>query len=108
MGRSNFTEADLGGANLSKAELQRSVMLGANLVGANLTGADLARVNLLGAKLAGPICSRAVFLTRVEGVDLSQAQGLTQAQLDSACGDTKTVLPKGLKTPARWPCPKDD
>lgn len=49
-----------------------------------------------------------MYLTRIEGVNLSQTQGLVQVQLDTACGDARTVLPKGLKASAHWPCPKDD
>ncbi len=48
------------------------------------------------------------FLTRFEGVNLSRVLGLTQAQLDSACGDAATRLPSGLKAPATWPCSKDE
>ena len=44
-----------------------------------------------------------VFISR-EGVNLAAATGLSQWQLDMACGDDKTVLPPGLKKPAPWPC----
>jgi len=45
-----------------------------------------------------------VFLTRLEGVDLSAAVGLEQGQIDIACGDGATRLPAGLSSPAAWPC----
>ena len=45
-----------------------------------------------------------MFLTRIEGLDLSAAWGLQQAQIDLACGDTSTKLPAGLSAPAHWPC----
>jgi len=48
------------------------------------------------------------FLTRLDGVDLSKTVGLSQRQLDDACGDAQTKLPPGLKKPARWPCAKDE
>ena len=38
-----------------------------------------------------------MFLTRIEGLDLSVAQGLEQRQIDLACGDAKTKLPAELK-----------
>ena len=63
-----FRKADLGGANLA----------GSNLSGADLTGADLS-------------------ITSIKGTNLSTARGLTQSQIDSACGDAQTKLPKGLK-----------
>jgi len=31
-------------------------------------------------------------------------KGLTQAQVDVACGDAKTRLPSALKRPGGWPC----
>ena len=106
--RSNFTSANLSNANLEKAELQRAVFSGGNLNGANLTGADLDRAVLAKANLGGAKFAQArMFLTRLEGVDLSAALGLAQSQLDSACGDSQTKLPKGLKPSSSWPCPKE-
>jgi hypothetical protein len=32
----------------------------------------------------------------IAGADLSRARGLTQEQLDDACGDSRTRLPSGL------------
>jgi uncharacterized protein YjbI with pentapeptide repeats len=84
-------------------------MRGANLTGANLAGADLARVNLVGARMSGAnLYQSRLYLTRIQGLDLSRAQGLTQAQIDTACGDRQTVLPQGLKLPAGWPCQPDN
>ena len=60
------------------------------------------------ANLAGAIFKRTyLYWARLEGVDLSQAVDLTQAQIDMACGDTKTKLPAGLTMPAQWPCAED-
>lgn len=107
--RSVFTSADLSRANLEKAELQRAMLDGAILTGANLTGADLARANLGKARLdQARLDSARMFLTRLEGVDLSAASGLTQSQLDSACGSTLTKLPRGLKMPSSWPCAPEE
>lgn len=44
---------------------------------------------------------------RVEGADLRDAKGLTQAQLDETCGDTTTGIPAGLSKPVRWRCAED-
>jgi hypothetical protein len=46
-----------------------------------------------GADLTGAKTSITSFL----GTDLRHVKGLTQAQLDVACGDVKTLLPTGLK-----------
>ena len=79
-----------------------------NLDGVNFTGALLPRAIFHGANLAGTNFTRAyLYWARFEGVDLSDATGLTQAQLDMTCGDDKTVLPPGLTEPARWPCGED-
>jgi Pentapeptide repeats (8 copies) len=75
-------KAGPGGVNLGGANLN-----GADLSGANLGGADLLGANLLGARL--------------DGADLRGADGLTQNQLDKACGED-TKLPSGLTIK---PCP---
>ncbi len=36
-------------------------------------------------------------ITSLKGTDLTKAKGLTQAQLDAACGDAETKAPAGLK-----------
>ncbi len=48
------------------------------------------------------------YLARIEGVDLSKTIGLTQEQLDLACGDSHTQLPNRLEKPTSWLCAKDD
>ena len=67
-----FENADFSNANLSDATL-----VGAWLGGANLSGANLSNANLSGAYLA-------------------TARNLSQVQLNVACGDASTELPKGL------------
>jgi len=46
-----------------------------------------------GADLTGAKTSITSFL----GTDLTKVKGLTQAQLNVACGDAKTRLPPGLR-----------
>lgn len=105
MSRAILRWADLSDANLAKAELQRAVLQGAKLARANLAGADLARANLGEGSLAGANLADAdMYLARIEGVDLSGAIGLTQKQLDVACGNANTRLPPGLRQPGSWPC----
>jgi hypothetical protein len=65
-------------ADLSNANLQDATLVGAWLGGANLSNANLSNANLSGAYLV-------------------TAKNLTQYQLNTACGDATTELPKGLK-----------
>jgi uncharacterized protein YjbI with pentapeptide repeats len=86
--RTNFSRADLSlanmygvratGANFTRANLSQASMVGGYFSGSNFAGANLTGANLSGAELAG-------------------ARGLTQAQLNSACGDRETTLPHGLQ-----------
>lgn len=108
--RADFTGAKLDKANFEKAELGRANFDKADLTGASFSLSNLSRANLAGATVHGPIgFDRAfMFLTRIEGMDLSAATNLSQSQVDLACGDKSTKLPAGLKMPANWPCPPDD
>lgn len=108
--RANFSGARLTGADFEKAELGRANFEKAVLTGTRYSTANLSRAVLSGAEFEGPIdFSRAfMFQTRIEGLDLSAASGLTQEQIDLTCGDTATKLPAGLSAPAQWPCPADD
>lgn len=103
--RSDLSGAVLTDVNLSKGDFGRSSFEKADLRGASLRLSNLARASFVGANLVGADFSKAfTFGTRFHATDLSAAKGLTQAQLDVACGDAKTRLPAGLKAPASWPC----
>jgi uncharacterized protein YjbI with pentapeptide repeats len=94
---------------MSKAELARVVFDKAKLAGVNFSFSNLARARLTGLDLAGANLTGAyLFLTQIGGADLSRASGLTQAQLDLACGTDQTKLPQGLNRPKAWPCGDDD
>jgi uncharacterized protein YjbI with pentapeptide repeats len=95
---SEFEAADFTGADLTRATLvdaqcphavfQRAVLAHSNARGADFRhavfdGADLTRMNFDNADLSG--------------ADLRRARGLTQAQLNRACGDGNTLLPRGLR-----------
>lgn len=126
--RALFQHANMTAAILTKAEMSRAKFTGANLTFANLSKADLSRANLAESELRRADfrfanISRALFkgatinetnfegaytlLTHFEGVDLTKAKGLTQPQIDIACGDEDTKLPAGLTRPADWPCDYD-
>lgn len=104
--RTDFTGANLTGADFQKAELGRAVFDKAVITGASFPTANLSRVEFRTATFEGPVdlTNAFLFLTRLEGLDLSQAKGLQQWQVDLACGDASTKLPAGLKAPATWPC----
>ncbi|MEF2553370.1 pentapeptide repeat-containing protein [Aurantimonas sp. A2-1-M11] len=107
--RANFRGADLAGSRFDKAELGRVYFEGADLTGAGFRYANLARAHFAGVTLAGQpdFTGAYLYLTRLEGVDLSTATGLAQAQVALACGDDATILPEGLSRPTDWPCPKE-
>src|SRR3546814_2242270 len=97
------------GTNLQKAELGRAVLADAVLDGVDMTRAEIARAVFAGASLKGTDMTGAyTYLARFDGTDLTGVKGLTQAQLDAACGDGETTLPEGLSAPASWPCAKED
>jgi hypothetical protein len=78
----NFQGAILDGADLSGADLKGAIFDRADLIGADLSGADLNGADLSGANLSG--------------ANLTDVVGLTQEQLDRACGNASTKLPDGL------------
>ena len=93
-------EVSLKGIKLSNAKLAKGTWWGVILDDATLTGADLTdmilyRARLIRADLTGAIIRGADF----RGADLTDVKGLTQEQLDTACGgDERTRLPVGLTT----------
>lgn len=91
----NLVDADLTGAKLEYCRLTSANLARANLSGADLTGSLMQNVYWEDAKLSG---------TRLYGANLQGAMKLTQEQLDTACVDEKTMLPKGLRRPP--PCTK--
>ncbi len=99
--QANLSIATADGANFRRANLSLT-----NLFGARATGADFREANLSGATLIGAYLGGARFdgavLTGADfsGAELPTARGLTQAQLNTACGDATTVLPTGLTIPA--------
>ncbi|MGQ0534419.1 MAG: pentapeptide repeat-containing protein [Caulobacteraceae bacterium] len=103
----NFTGARIRQADLSLAIADRARFHGANMslvnfFGARLTGADLTDANLEGASLVGAYFGGArmsgAVLTgaNLSGAELASAVGLTQMQLNTACGDRTTILPQAM------------
>jgi len=99
----NLQGAELRGAELQKAELrgtklQKAVLNEAELQGAILDGANLKRAFLNGANLEGAFLDVAY----LEGANLSEAKNLKSLQLETAFGDSQTLLPDDVEAPARW------
>ncbi|HDX9579925.1 TPA: pentapeptide repeat-containing protein [Bacillus pseudomycoides] len=91
--RINHRSANLMGANLKGADLRGANLRGTYLIAANLRGADLQAADLIGADLRDADLS---------GADLTGSIFLTQVQINSAKGDTRTKLPRMLTRPAHW------
>lgn len=92
MNRTKFDNANLSVANLFGARFTRASFRNADLSNAILVGAYFGSANLSGANLAS---------ANISGAEMATAIGLTQAQLNQACGDGSTQLPAGLRVP---PC----
>jgi uncharacterized protein YjbI with pentapeptide repeats len=109
MQRSNFKNALLTNVDFTKAELGRADFTDADISGARFALTNLARADLSKSKFKKSIdlARSFLFLTRIEGLDLSAVTGLEQWQVDMACGDAATKLPAGLQTPSNWPCQFD-
>jgi hypothetical protein len=91
-------EHDLHGANFDGANATLMCMSFANFTDASFRGTDLSGANLAGAKLDGADLTGAkTSITSFLGTDLRRTKGLTQKQLDVACGDAKTLPPPGLQ-----------
>jgi uncharacterized protein YjbI with pentapeptide repeats len=90
-------EHDLHGADFSDADATLMCMSFADFTGARFRGTELSGANLAGAKLDGADLTGAkTSITSFLGTDLRHVTGLTQKQLDVACGDAATKLPPGL------------
>jgi uncharacterized protein YjbI with pentapeptide repeats len=83
---------NLSGTDLRDVNAYGAVFTGSNLSGANLGDASFVGSYLQGANLSGARLDGANF----SGAEMARAKGLTQAQLDQACGDAATTLPRGL------------
>ena len=111
LARANFNRANLQGADLLGANLVLADLFGADLQGANLGLANLQEANLNNANLEGAnlglasLQGASVWGANLQGADLAGAKGVTQEQLDRACGDDETQLPDYLADYQMKPCP---
>ena len=89
---------DFTGADLSHTKARYTCMTYTNFTDASfryadLSGANLGHANLSRADFTGATLKNA----NIEGANLSTAYGLTQSQIELACADSKTKLPRGLQ-----------
>jgi len=91
-------EHDLHGADFTDADASLMCMSFADFTGVSFRGTELSGANMAGAKLDGADLTGAkTSITSFLGTDLRKVKGLTQKQLDVACGNAKTRLPPGLR-----------
>ncbi len=89
---------DLHGADFDGATAVLMCMSYANFSNATFRATDLSAANLAHADLDGADLTGAIMdITSIKGTDLTSTRGLTQKQLDQACGDAETRVPAGLK-----------
>jgi uncharacterized protein YjbI with pentapeptide repeats len=83
-------------ADLRDVEAYGGVFSGSSFNHANLTNASFVGAYLEGSSFAGATLDGANF----SGAQMARATGLTQGQLNRACGDSSTTLPGSLSLPA--------
>ncbi len=104
----DFTEANLGGADLTAADLNNAHLRGAELQQTNLTGTHLNNAHLQGAQLQQAALTETQLdgadfrEVDLSGTDLTNARDVTQQQINSAIGDSRTRLPKNMHAPDSW------
>lgn len=88
---------DLHGADFTGANATLMCMSFADFTGVSFRNTELSGANLAGAKMDGAdLTGATTSITSFLGTDLRHVKGLTQAQLNVACGDAATKLPPGL------------
>jgi uncharacterized protein YjbI with pentapeptide repeats len=99
--QANMSAAIMNGTNFSGADLRDVNAYGGLFTSANFSGADLTNASFVGAYLQGANFRGANLAgANFAGAEMNRATGLTQAQLNAACGDAATQLPRGLRLPA--------
>lgn len=95
-------QADLSLATLDRTKFVAADMSVVNAFGVRADHADFSKVNFEDAVLVGGWFGHSKFEgakfanANISGADFSTAVDLTQSQLDTACGDGETRLPRGL------------
>jgi len=92
-GRALVPGSDLIGARLAASDLRGATIRGSILIAADLSDARMARCDVLGVDMRD---------ANLSGADLGGAIYLTQMQVNSARGDSRTILPRGFERPSHW------
>lgn len=91
--KTDFHRTDYFGRDLRKTDLKCADLRGACLIAANLSKNDLSFADLIGADLRD---------ADIREANLKNSIFLTQAQINSAKGDSKTKLPEMILRPLHW------
>lgn len=105
--RADLTRGDFSGSSFQGSLLKASDAIDATFDNVNFTGARLSHGNFTGASFKDANLSNVTFGdanlensdfkdAELRGAHLYEATGLTQGQLNSACGDAHTILPEGM------------
>jgi uncharacterized protein YjbI with pentapeptide repeats len=95
--QSNMTLATLDRVNFDRANMSIANLYGGRFTGASFKNTDLSRAILVGGSYDGADFSGANLTdANISGAEMAKSRGLTQSQLNDACGDSYTRLPTGL------------
>lgn len=98
--KTDFTDADLTSANGVDVDFRESNFRNARFDHMNLNRAKLDAAHFQGVQFGNALFAEATMAgADFSDADLSMAQGLSQAQLDTACGNANTQLPTPLSLP---------
>jgi hypothetical protein len=99
----NLSGRDLSGARMTNSVFNRSDFSNAKMARANASGSAFAEANFSGADLRNANFNEADITgatfaeANIAGANLETVRGLTQRQLNTACGDLHTRVPRGLR-----------
>lgn len=103
LSKAQMEGANLRGARMEWTNLSEARMEGANFVGARMEGADLIRTSMEGADLRQAKLNSADLAfwnnarANARSADFTGAKAMTQDQVNAMFGDSKTILPEGLR-----------
>lgn len=98
--QANLSLTTMNNADFAAANLSVSNLFGARFTSANFHDADFTHASMVGAYFGFADVTGANFTgANLSGAEFDTARGLTQAQLNAACGDEYTRLPHGLSVP---------
>lgn len=98
--QSDMTAATMDGVNFSGANLSIANLAAGRFTGASFKGADLSQATLVGGSFDGANFAGANLTgANLSGAEMAKAYGLTQKQLNKACGDHTTQLRGNLTIP---------